>query len=323
MHTIERPLHTRADTAVTGFPTFICPVCRSQLQKINSTECICPTGEHYYEKQDGVWRLLRPERSDYFDRFIHEYRAIREAEGRWSRSADYYRQLPFKDVSGKFSRDWRIRSKSFVAFREKVLQPMRADKGHSLAILDLGAGNGWFSYRVQELGHVPVAVDLATDDLDGLAASKHYPQSFECVQAEFDTLPFSGEQFDLAVFNASWHYSENYETTLQEAFRVLKPDGQVVILDSPVYRDRGSGEQMAAERNAAFQEKFGIASDSIQSENYLTFQCLNDLAAALSLRWKKISLFYNIKWHLKPVWAKLRGHREPAKFMLFVGEKLH
>ena len=200
---------------------------------------------------------------------------------------------------------------------------MTADKGRSLAILDLGAGNGWFSYRVQELGHVAVAVDLATDDFDGLAASKHFPQSFECVQAEFDTLPFAGEQFDLAVFNASLHYSENYETTLRETFRVLKPEGQVVILDSPVYRDKSSGEQMAEERSAAFQEKFGIASDSIQSENYLTFQRLDNLGTVLSVRWKKIRLFYTMKWHLKPVWAKLRGRREPAKFLLFVGEKLH
>jgi hypothetical protein len=42
-------------------------------------------------------------------------------------------------------------------------------------------------------------------------------------------------------------------TTLSEARRILRTDGELVIVDSPVYRDPASGNTMVREREIAFQ----------------------------------------------------------------------
>jgi predicted RNA methylase len=46
--------------------------------------------------------------------------------------------------------------------------------GRPLRIADLGAGNCWLSYRLALRGHLPIAIDIQGDPLDGLGAGLHY-----------------------------------------------------------------------------------------------------------------------------------------------------
>ena len=63
-------------------------------------------------------------------------------------------------------------------------------------------------------------VDLLTNPLDGLGSHIQYDTPFIPLQADFNHLPFVGDQNDLVVFNASLHYSTRFETTLCEAWRI-------------------------------------------------------------------------------------------------------
>ncbi|HET9913466.1 MAG TPA: methyltransferase domain-containing protein, partial [Anaerolineales bacterium] len=166
-----------------------------------------------------------------------------------------------------------------------------------------------------------IAVDLLVNDQDGLGAWKFYEHSFIPVQAEFDHLPVMDRFADAVIFNASFHYSENYAGTLKEALRVLSPQGLVVIMDSPVYRRSASGEKMVQEREEQFRHKYGFASNNLQSENYLTYARLKELAQELNLKWKFITPFYGLRWMLNPLMAKVLGRREPARFHLLVARK--
>src|SRR3972149_2268853 len=65
-----------------------------------------------------------------------------------------------------------------------------------------------------------------------------------------------------------------------QALRALDKSGKIVILDSPVYHNPRSGTQMVHEREAQFVRQYGFASNSLQSENYLTYGRLNELARA-------------------------------------------
>jgi SAM-dependent methyltransferase len=235
--------------------------------------------------------------------------------------ASYYRALPFKDLSRQHKADWRIRARSFKVLVNNILTRIQNPLERSLKILDLGAGNGWLSNRLAAQGDRVIAVDLLVNEQDGLGAWKHYEHSFTPVQAEFNHLPVMDRFADAVIFNASLHYSENYGTTLKEALRVLSRNGRIVILDSPVYRRSASGEKMVKEREEQFEKKYGFRSDNLQSENYLTYARLKDLAQGLNLTWKFITPFYGVRWMLRPLASLLLRRREPAKFHLIVGRR--
>jgi ubiquinone/menaquinone biosynthesis C-methylase UbiE len=209
--------------------------------------------------------------------------------------------------------DWRIRAASFDTFLKRALLKAEARRS-PLRILDLGAGNGWLSNRLALRGHTVAAVDLNTNDFDGLGCFRFYDSSFVPVQAEFDHLPFPKSSSDLVIFNASLHYSVDISTTLKESLRVLDTGGQLAILDSPVYRNPASGAMMVHEREAYFTRNFGFASNSLRSENYLTYVRLEELGRELGLKWRLITPFYGLRWALRPWLSTLLRRREPAKF---------
>jgi SAM-dependent methyltransferase len=162
-------------------------------------------------------------------------------------------------------------------------------------------------------------VDIFTDSRDGLLAVRNYPQPFPAVAAEFDGLPFRAASFDLIVYNSSLHYSTDYEITLSEARRCLRPDGQLVILDSPVYTKREHGERMAAERHAQFQRQYGFRSDAIRSIEFLDQPMLRHLARLFGISWTVYRPWYGWRWHMRPVKAWLQRRRPPSRFWILVG----
>ena len=297
---------------------FICPRCRTKLERTTPERFTCPQDGLEFWNVDGIWRFLLPESEAHYTGFIRDYETIRAAEGRGGNSEKYYRALPFKDLSGHHKADWRIRARSFNVLVNKVLTRLQAPLERSLKVLDLGAGNGWLSNRLAAQGDRVFAVDLLVNDQDGLGAWKNYEHTFTPMQAEFNHLPIADHFADAIIFNASFHYSENYTETLREALRVLSPRGNIVILDSPVYRRAESGQQMVQEREAQFKEKYGFPSDSLQSENYLTYPRLKGLARELNLKWKYITPFYGMRWMARPLFAGLLRRREPAKFHLII-----
>lgn len=268
---------------------------------------------------NGIYRALTPERTKYFSRFISDYEKVREKEGRGSASAEYYLALPFQDLSGHNQWQWSIRAQTFKYLQRRILPQIEAQRSDA-DILDIGAGNCWLSYRLAARGRHPVAVDLLDNEMDGLGAGRHYlanlRNAFPRFAAEMDRLPFASNQFDAVFFNASLHYSTNYLTTLSEAVRCLKRPGYVVVMDSPFYRRQHSGEQMVTEKRQEFQRRFGFSSDSIASEEFLTREKLSAISRQLGLTLQVEKPWYGVQWSLRPLKARLRGKREPAKFYL-------
>lgn len=252
-------------------------------------------------------------------RFLEEYRYIRNAEGRGSNHAAYYRALPYRDVSGRNSRMWALRAATYRYFERRILEPIERLSRKPLHILDLGAGNCWMSYRLGLRNHQPVALDIFDDARDGLRAARHYPQAFPAVQAEFDHLPFSDNSFDLAIYNSSLHYSTDYARTLSEARRCLCRSGAVVILDSPVYRLREHGERMVAERHEQFLRCYGFRSDTIPSIEFLDEEMLKHLARVLDIGWEIHHPWYGLRWHIRPYKAWIARRRPPSRFWVLIG----
>jgi SAM-dependent methyltransferase len=257
--------------------------------------------------------------------FVREYRIVRRAEGWGSQDAAYYRALPYRDLTGRFDEIWRIRARSYDTFLAQVLQPLEQSRvGCSLDLLDLGAGNGWLSHRLAQRGHCVVALDVLDDPLDGPRALRQYDAHTRAllpVNAEFDHLPLPEQRIDMAIFNASLHYSTDYRRTLEESLRVLKPRGTLVILDSPMYSDPTSGARMVREREARFAATYGFASNTLPSEHFLTPARLNELGADLGLSWRMYTPRLDARTALSRRVNGLRARREPARFPVIAARR--
>jgi ubiquinone/menaquinone biosynthesis C-methylase UbiE len=251
-------------------------------------------------------------------RFLDDYLRIRRAEGRGSDDPAYYLALPYQDLSGKLSAQWAMRGRTYRYFERHLLPTAPSD------ILDLGAGCGWMSYRLSLRGHRAVAVDVLTDDRDGLRAARHYSnalgRSFPKFEAEFDRLPFANASFDIVVYNASLHYSSDYSRTLAEARRVLRPNGRIIVLDSPVYKLREHGELMRSERRQQFLAQYGTESDHVGSIEYLDVATLDALARDLKIDWRIHKPWYGLPWHSRPLRALLKRSRPPSRFWILEGK---
>jgi SAM-dependent methyltransferase len=296
-----------------------CPVCRQDLPGSSvRSQNSCSVCGFRIAHVDGIFRALAPDREQYFRRFIREYEMVRTKEGRGSQSSDYYLALPFHDLSGNNSWQWQIRARSFRHIVKRIFVRIEREHSRGADVLDIGAGNCWFSYRLAVRGHRPVGVDLADNTFDGLGGAHHYlsrlKTAFPCFQAEMDRLPFASSQFDCVIFNAAFHYSTNYERTLRECLRCLRRPGYVVIADSPFYSRAESGDQMVRAKHVEFQRKFGFPSDSIQSREFLTHQVLSELSQTFSFLWHVETPWYGVDWALRPLKARIRRKREPAKF---------
>jgi SAM-dependent methyltransferase len=271
---------------------------------------------------DGIMHALPAERSQHFDRFAQDYQYIRAAEGRSSNSDDFYFSLPYRDITGRNSKQWQIRARSYDHLVDHVLHRNVARDG---LILDVGAGNCWMSYRLALAGYRPVAVDLVTNGFDGLGAARHYqarlPNLFPRFHADMEHLPFQDAQFDAAIFNASFHYSEDYAATMRSVLRCVRKGGLVIISDTPWYSLEASGRQMLQERRAAFLKTYGTSSDALESQEFLTDERLRELEKELAIRLSVHTPHYGFKWAMRPLKAKLLRRREPSRFRLYVTRK--
>ncbi len=184
-------------------------------------------------------------------RWARAYARLRRAEGRGAGGEAELLALPYL-AAGPLAGQWAVRARTFDALKGRVVVPLAKERGRELAVLDLGAGNGWLCARLARDGHRCVALDLRVDDVDGLAAGaafrRHLPRMFGRVSASFDALPFPDALFDLVVFDASLHLAEDLGNALAEAARATAAGGRVAILDSPFYARRASGEAMAEEK---------------------------------------------------------------------------
>jgi SAM-dependent methyltransferase len=300
--------------------TFVCPQCRGPLTAVVDGY-YCPGDGLNYPCQDGIWRFLTPELISHYAHFGREYEIVRRSEGWGSSESAYYRALPFADLSGRYPEIWRMRTITYHALLRHIVEPLVKTVQRPLQLLDLGAGNGWLSYRLAQLGHQSAAVDLLVNEVDGLGAHRHYHVSFTAVQASFEHLPFAVAQADLILFNGSLHYATSARDTLSQALPLLRPGGRLVVMDSPVYHDACSGAQMVREREAAFAQAHGVRGDSLANENFFTFDSLAALGNSLGISWRLVRPFYGWHWALRPWLARLRRRREPASFLLFIGNQ--
>lgn len=243
--------------------------------------------------------------------FLAQYRAVRDRDGYRVGSPGYYRALPATLPTDPHHLIWNVRQQSFERFRAMV----RARFRHAQpTLLDLGAGNGWLSYRMTAEGCRSVAVDIFDDDLDGLRAAEHFDVAFPRVQADFDALPFAPRQFDVIVFNGSLHYAPDVRATLTRVAPLLAPGGVIAVIDSPMFECQVAGTAMRERTRVRFQREYGLVEPLLPGEGFLLFDALRDTAGALGFDTHFFESRGGTRWSLGRWAGRLRHRVRPPRF---------
>ncbi len=134
---------------------------------------------------------------------------------------------PFDEYASQYE-DWFERNK--FAF-ESELQAIREQLPKSNNGIEIGVGSGRFA--------APLGIKIGVEPSRKMreAAQK---RGIEVIDGIAENLPFDDSQFDFALMTTTICFVDNVETSFQEAYRVLKPGGFLLIgfvdSESPVGR---------------------------------------------------------------------------------------
>lgn len=116
-----------------------------------------------------------------------------------------------------------------MAWRKEVIRLARLQPGSSL--LDLGAGTGDLA-REAQLRHPDVKITAADFTLAMMQAGRKPSDAFGWASADALNLPFPSASFDAVVSGFLMRNVIDSLASLKEQYRVLRPGGRIVILDT-------------------------------------------------------------------------------------------
>jgi ubiquinone/menaquinone biosynthesis C-methylase UbiE len=169
--------------------------------------------------------------SSYKPEYTHElpYLAVRAKENRLL-SDEVVKGLPNVPKDFPHYREWGLRKQTAENFCVSV-----AAEKKPLTILDLGCGNGWFSAKLASIPQIDVlGLDLNMPELQQAQKNFENANLLFCYGDIFTEL-FQTECFDKIVLNASIQYFPSIDRLFNNLFKLLKPKGEIHILDSPFY----------------------------------------------------------------------------------------
>jgi ubiquinone/menaquinone biosynthesis C-methylase UbiE len=97
-------------------------------------------------------------------------------------------------------------------------------------LLDMGCGNGDYIWAFANLGY-------KTYGIDKLNTHKMSSRIFKYCNLETDEIPFKNNYFDFIFTKSVIEHIYNTENFMEEAYRVLKRNGKIVIM-TPDYKSR-------------------------------------------------------------------------------------
>jgi ubiquinone/menaquinone biosynthesis C-methylase UbiE/DNA-binding transcriptional ArsR family regulator len=136
-------------------------------------------------------------------------------------------QLYFDQVAGRFDRSYGP-GRSWQAFGQMLLRVLPA-----LTVADLGSGEGLLSQLLARRAKKVIAVDNS-EKIVAFGANKAKKlglKNLEFRLGDLENPPLDAESVDLVVLSQALHHAKDPARAIQSAARLLKPGGQLMILD--------------------------------------------------------------------------------------------
>lgn len=214
----------------------------------------------------------------------------------WQRAAE-------KEWDGR-ARFWNTRSKSMWenGSRKRIIPFIKEHIEMEKKILDVGCGDGYGSYKLDEAGYEVIAVDISSEMI-ALAKENRKQQDISFVQADVITLPFADGHFDAVLSINVLEWTENPLVALKELQRVLTTNGKLCIgILGPTAGPRSNsysrlyGDQVVCNTMMPWEflrlseengwkhiASFGVYKEGVETKHYDTLPL--ELQQALSFMW--------------------------------------
>ena len=149
----------------------------------------------------------------------------------------------FDSVAGRLGKDY-VPGKSWKGVAEALLRVMPP-----MVIADLGAGEGAFALLLAQRATKVIAVDTSAKmiEVGREQALRNGVKNIEYRLGDMEELPIEDAAVDLVFFSQSLHHALHPQCAVQEAWRILRPAGRIVILDLAQHRFEEAREMYADE----------------------------------------------------------------------------
>lgn len=175
--------------------------------------------------------------------------------------------LPLISPSHVHAAEWDLRKRS----AQKLIDHLKKKK-KALDILEIGCGNGWLCHRLASAtGNRVIGTDINFTEIEQAARVFRHIPNLHFIYASADADIFREGKFDCIVFAASIQYFESLRRTLQNTIALLKPGGEIHIIDSFFYRRPAL--LAARQRSRHYYEKLGLP----EMSRYYHHHTLEDL----------------------------------------------
>jgi ArsR family transcriptional regulator len=133
----------------------------------------------------------------------------------------------FDELAGKFGRTY-VPGRSWKGIAEALLKLMPP-----MVIADLGAGEGTISQLMAQRAKKVIAIDNSEKmvEFGSELARTHGIANLEYRLGDLEDVPVRAGTVDLAFLSQALHHAVHPEKAVAEAWRILKPNGRIAVLD--------------------------------------------------------------------------------------------
>ncbi|HUV70936.1 MAG TPA: metalloregulator ArsR/SmtB family transcription factor [Terracidiphilus sp.] len=149
----------------------------------------------------------------------------------------------FDSVAGRLGKDY-VPGQSWKGVAEALLRLMPP-----MTIADLGTGEGAFALLLAQRAKKVIAVDSSAKmiEVGRDQAQRHGVENVEFRLGDMEEIPIGEAEVDLVFFSQSLHHALHPGRALEEAARILRPGGRIVVLDLAKHRFEEARELYADE----------------------------------------------------------------------------
>ncbi len=183
--------------------------------------------------------------------FENNYIELRRREQRLYNDEELL-QLPLVRAGHVHRAEWQLRKRScnrLLYYLEKKEKPLR--------ILEVGCGNGWLSHRLAALpGSKLIGLDINFTELQQAARVFSHIPNLLFMYGDIEAGLLDDLSFDIILFASCIQYFPSAPGIVASSLRLVKPGGEIHILDSPFYKP--AARAGARKRTAAYFRKMGF-----------------------------------------------------------------